>query len=107
MPFKSWNDLATEGLVRGESDGSDPTLVRTGAARIHSIIVTAAAGGWGGILVYDAVSASGTAIQVKAQASDTRQIIFRPAGLRFDTGIYVDDSGTAPTYWAVLYTVTD
>jgi hypothetical protein len=95
----SVNDILSSSRTLSVTTGN---AIVTGPCRIFSMAVSAAAGATGVLTIYNALTATGTSIQIKAPATGSSQFTFGREGIRFDTGLTIASSGT-PDGTAVTY----
>ncbi len=93
----SWNDLVSAPRLVTSADIDEDALV-TGPVRIYGITLTGGADA-ATLIINDALTKAGggTTITLNAGIATSTFLNFGPHGIRFPTGLSIDNTGTTPT----------
>ena len=78
------------------------TLIVTGAVVIFGIHLAGDGTNAAILSIHDALTAVGTPITIKVGATGSAEFRFEPTGIRFTTGLFVQNDGAAGTPTAVV-----
>ena len=90
----SYNDFHGRSKTISTTAG---TAIVTGPCVIHHISLSAGADA-ATLIIYDALTATGTEITLNAAITTTTSLDFGPTGIYFATGLTTATTGTTPTH---------